>query len=185
MKTSFLPILCVLSSALAAPLGLVARETLVIENSIRTISASLQNLAAEIRALDNHRAGTPFNDHVALIKHHGDDLANSISRAAGDVRRAPNVNLNEANSLFLPVQNLADSTQRAVDAWIAAKNTVVRSGGQQVVVNIIRNQRNAGEEFTKAVVSKMPAAAAFVGQLYGDRVRASADLALRAYGERP
>jgi hypothetical protein len=182
MKASFFPLLCLVGSTLAAPVKLVSRDTEIITSSIQNIKTSTQALAAEVRSLDTHRQGTSFDSHVALIKHHGEELSRVVRGAADIIKnRAPPVTIFEATSLYLPVQQMADATATATKAWIYQKNTIVRSGGKNVVINILENLRSSADLFAKAMVSKMPMGVNWVGEIYGNVVQRSITEALDAF----
>jgi hypothetical protein len=176
-----IPLLCMLGSSIAAPVSLVARDTAIVEVSIRSVQASLQNLATLIKNLDGH-GGPKLNDQIAMITHHGEELSSTTRRGTNDIHRAPNVGLTEAPGLLPSVQGLLDATSRAIDAWIASKAIIVRSGGKDAVRRILENQKVDSQNFQKALLEKLPyAIGVTLGQSYASSVVRSIDKGISAF----
>jgi len=181
MRLSILPALFLLGGVIASPVDLASRDTLVIENSIRSIKASLENLAAEVSTLKDARDSA----HISMISHHGDELSTQMKNSARDIRAGPNVELREANKLISPIQLLTDQTQRTMTAWINKKDVIINSGGQKPVLRILKQQEIDADDLTKAMADKLPEVSRYIGQQYSQRVHSSFEMAIRAYQPGP
>jgi hypothetical protein len=174
MRPSIITTLCLFGSAIAAPVSLVPRDSMIIEISLRSVSASLQNLVTLIQGLETHK-GPNLNQHISMITHHGQELSSVMKKGANDIRRGPDATLFEATSLLGPVQQLEYATSKAVDAWIASRKTIIDSGGKYAVREILTSQQKDVDEFTQAMIKKLPFAAQYIGQTYATNVRRSID----------
>jgi hypothetical protein len=181
MRTSILPLFCMVGSIIAAPVTLVPRDAAIIEISIRSVQASLQNLATLIHGLETHK-GPDLNKHIAMITHHGQELSDTIRKGAEDIKRGPDVTLVESTALLSPVNSLLSATQTAVNAWIASKKTIENSGGKAAVRRILEVQKSDSEVFTKAMIAKMPYAVGLtVGEWYHSLVSGNIDRAINTF----
>jgi len=164
-----------LGSSIAAPVSLVARDSTIIEISVRSVQASLQNLVTLIRGLETH-VGPDLNKHISMITHHGDELSSITRRGADDIRRGPAVGLMESPGLLPSVNSLLDATSKSVDAWIASRNTIFKSGGKEAVRRILEVQKSDADRFQKAIIEKLPAAIGqTIGQTYASSVSRNID----------
>jgi len=102
-------------------------------------------------------------------------------RGTNEIRKGPNVELLEATRLLTPIQGLTDATQAATNAWITAKNTIIRSGGREVVLKILRTQESNADVYTDAMVGKLPEVSKYIGRQYSQRVRASFEQAISQF----
>jgi hypothetical protein len=173
--------MCMLGSSIAAPTSLVTRDTAMIEISIRSVQTSLQNLATLIKGLDSH-VGPKLNEHISMITHHGEELSSVTRRSTNDIQKAPNIGLTEAPGLLPSVQGLLDATSKSVDAWIASKNTILKSGGKDAVRHILENQKVDSQNFQKALVDKLPYAIGLtLGQSYATSVVKNIERGITAF----
>jgi hypothetical protein len=181
MRASILPLFCLAGSIIAAPVSLVPRDSTVIEISIRSVQASLQNLATLIHGLETHK-GPDLNKHISMITHHGQELSDTIRKGAENIRRGPDVTLIESSSLLQPVNQLLSATSTAVNAWIASKKTIENSGGKQAVRRILEVQKADSDVFTKAMIAKMPyAVGKTIGEWYASLVVVNIDRGINTF----
>jgi hypothetical protein len=181
MRASIIPLFCMVGSIIAAPASLAARDSAIVEISLRSVQASLQNLATLIHGLETHK-GPDLNKHITMITHHGQELSDTMRKATQDIRRGPDVTLVESTGLLQPVNALMSATSTAVNAWIASKKTIVDSGGKAAVRHILEVQKQDSDAFTKAMIAKMPyAVGKTIGEWYASLVSASIDRAINTF----
>jgi hypothetical protein len=168
--TSYFPLLCVFGSVFAAPINNIeARDTKAVLAAISSITKSLQEMSASINALYKN----PNNsDVVSQIKTKATSVTGEMTRGTASVAAAPAIDFFEALSLTMPLGSLGSATDAALNAWVSAKSTIIKTGGREQVLKILRDQGIAADAFTDAVVSKLPAAYKYIGKEYGDLVSA-------------
>jgi hypothetical protein len=163
-----LPLICIFSSGFAAPVKQIeARDTRVILNSISSITKSLQEESATLNALYKNPTS---NDIVKQLKSKANAVTGEMRNGAAAVKAGPNVDMLEALNLVAPLANLNIAVDTAINAWVSDKATIVRTGGKDQVLDILREQLIAAEKFTDAVVSKMPELYKYIGTQHGDSV---------------
>jgi len=177
MRASFFTAFCMLGGILASPVQLIAQDTAIIEIAIRSAQASIQNLATLIQGLETHK-GADLNRQVNMITRQGKELSQILRRGADDISKGPDVTLFESTNLLKPIQGLADSTQKAVDAWINSRNTIISSGGRDAVREILRSQEIDAQRFTEALNKKLPVVAQYIGNIYANQVKQSIERAI-------
>jgi len=180
MRASFLTAFCMLGGILASPVQSVAQDTAIIEITIRSVQASIQNLATLIQGLETHK-GPELIRQIDMIKNQGKVLSRTLRRGAEDIMAGPDVTLFESTNLLKPIQSLADSTQKAVDAWVKSRNTIVNSGGRDAVREILRSQESDAQWFTDALNKKLPIVAQYIGNIYANQVKQSIERAIGVF----
>jgi hypothetical protein len=168
--TSYLPLLCVFGNVFAAPVNNIeARDTKAVLAAISSITKSLQEMSASINALYRNPTN---NDVVSQLKVKATSVTGEMTRGTASVTAGPAIEFFEALSLTMPLGSLGSATDTALNAWLSAKNTIVKTGGREQVLRILRDQGIAADGFTDAVVSKLPQAYKYIGREYGDLVSA-------------
>jgi hypothetical protein len=165
---TLLSVLCVFSSGFAAPTSNIhARDTKVILSSITSITKSLQDESATLNALYKNPTSA---DIIRQLKSKASAVTAEMRKGASSVASGPNVDMLEALSLVGPLASLNSASETAISAWVYDKATIVKSGGKEQVIDILREQNVAADKFTDAVVGKMPELYRYVGLQYGDSV---------------
>jgi hypothetical protein len=179
MLFTSLSLICLVSSAFAAPTpntNIVARDTRVIEKSIANVQASLRATDSAVRSLSNNAAG-----NAQLVLQRGNELTTSLKQEASAIRNGPAVDFLEATMLLGAVEVLAQASESTVRSWLSVKRQVVQTKGQDAVLRILRENEVAAEEFTDAMVLKMPELAKYIGRAYGTRVKSAIQNAINGY----
>lgn len=179
MLFTHLPLVCLISSAFAAPApnaNIAARDIRVIEKSISNVQTSLKAMDAAVRSLSLNAAG---NAHTVIER--GNDLTATLKQEAAAIRKGPNVDYLEAMTLLGNVEGLAQATESTVRSWLSVKRQVIQTKGQDAVLRILRENEVAADEFTDAMVQKMPELAKYVGRAYGSRVKVAIDNAINGF----
>jgi len=165
---TYLPLICAFSSVIAAPVGnIAARDTKVVLASISSITKSLQDMTAAINALYKNPNSS---DVVRQLKSKANSVTEQMKNGAASISAGPNVDLLESTGLIMPLNSLNLATDAALNAWISAKATIVKTGGREQVLDILREQGLAADRFTDAVLGKLPELAKYIGKEYGDLV---------------
>jgi hypothetical protein len=165
---AYLPLLSVLSGVFAAPVNhLQPRDTRVILASITTITKALQDENTALTAL----ARNPNSkDVVSALISKAHAVTGELRNAASSIAAGPSVDLVEGLTLVMPLNSITTTSDAAINAWGLAKSTIVKSGGKDQVLDILREQSVAAEKFADAMVGKIPELYKYIGREYGDHV---------------
>lgn len=180
MHVSLIPLVCVFGSVLASPLDLAAQNARIIDSAVKNIQASLKGLSLAIKSLDPALRGDIVRQEQN-IERRAQDVTQVMQEGTRNVRRGPNVDPREAAALVPVIEGLTITTQETVNTWIGAKRTIVKSGGKDAVLRILRTQELAADEFTDAMLSKMPEIIKYAGRAYGQRTKTIMEAAVRDY----
>jgi len=166
--TIFLPLICAFSSVFAAPVGnIAARDTKLVLASITSITKSLQDMTAAINGLSKNPNS---NDVVRQLKTKANSVRDEMKFGAASISAGPNIDLWESTGLILPLASLNSATDTSLNAWISAKAHIVKTGGREQVLDILREHGLAADKFADAVLSKLPELAKYIGKEYGDQI---------------
>jgi hypothetical protein len=179
MLFTYLPLVCLISSTFAAPastIELAPRDVRVIDKSIQAVQASLRAMDSAVKSLTNNPLG---NAQVVLQR--GNELTSTLRQEAATIRNGPNVEYLEAMMLLGNVEGLAQASESTVRSWLSVKKQVVQTKGTDAVLRILRENEVAAEEFTDAMVQKMPEIAKYIGRAYGARVSTAIQTAINGF----
>ncbi|KAF2399030.1 hypothetical protein EJ06DRAFT_549771 [Trichodelitschia bisporula] len=149
------------------------------ETAIQQTTRGLKTLSNSLNALTARNA-----DVVSLssqIMRNGNGLTSIMREGAYQVRRGPDLNVNEALFLTQPVNDMITQTQQTTQSWSASKRIIIGSGGKTVTLNILNDHLAAAAEFSDAMVAKMPALAKSTAQLYGTRAKMLIETAINEF----
>jgi len=180
MRISLIPLVCVFGSVLASPLDLAARDVRIIDSSIKNVQVSLKGLSQAIKALDPTLRGDVVSKEQN-IEWRAQAVTQALQQGTINVRRGPSVTTTEAAALLPIVESLTLTTQETINTWIGAKKTIIRSGGKDAVLRILRTQELAADEFTDALLSKLPEIIKYAGRAYGQRTKTIMQTAITQY----
>jgi Hydrophobic surface binding protein A len=180
MRVSLISLVCVFGNVLAAPVDLAARDARVIDNSIRNVQSSLRGLSIAIKALDPTLRGDVVSKEQN-IERRAQGVTQALQEGTINVRRGPFVTATEATALVPIVESLTITTQETVNTWITAKRTIIKSGGKDAALRILRTQELAADEFTDAMLSKMPDIIKYAGRAYGQITKNILQTAITQY----
>jgi len=149
------------------------------ETAITQTTRGLKNLYNSLISLNARNA-----DVVSIsgqIIRNGNELTAIMRDGAYQIRRGPNLGLDEALFLSGPVTEMITQTQQTTQSWSASKRAIISSGGKQATLNILNDHLAASSEFSDAMVAKMPALAKTTAQLYGTRAKTLIEVAINDF----
>jgi hypothetical protein len=181
MRIPIIPLLCLASSVLALPLNnLAARDTKIIENSMRDVAASLQRLTSALQSISPRMSSQEVLQRWPTVEQRCHDVSNLLTSDARRIRMGPTVSTVESTNLLSPLNQLETATQRTVDEWIAIKPAINQRDKQSVVATLKHHEAAAGE-YADAILSRQSAVAAPAGRYFGSRMQTSIERAVSAY----
>jgi hypothetical protein len=140
------------------------RDTRPILASIASITKALQEETTALTALSRNPNS---RDVVSTLVNKAHTLTGELRNAATTVATGPNVELFEAVGLTMPLTGLNSASDAAIAAWVSAKTTIVKSGGKDQVLDILREQSVVADKYSDVVVAKMPEIYKYLGNQFG------------------
>ncbi|TLD39432.1 hypothetical protein E2P81_ATG00419 [Venturia nashicola] len=183
--TSLFGLACLTAATFAAPIEQISRGFDTFERAFSKIQTNLRGLTVAIKDLDTNsrRGGQDLSRQEQDIERRAADVTQSLRDGTNSIRRTSMLSPVETTATVGPLEELGVVTQRAVDAWIQAKPSVLRAGGRQAVLRLLTAQETATDEFVDAVNAKVPMVTIMAARLYGQRARNQVDLAIAAYNK--
>jgi hypothetical protein len=153
-----LPLVALFSGcALAAPNELAAQDSPIIDRAISRAQGALKSLETTIQVYRKK----PTENAVQQQRHINEDsqeAVNSLFQGADRIRSSPNVVATlEYSNIVIEANGLLAQLQKTVDEFVNAKNLIAVAGGQQSVLDLLKNLKASAKEFADALVSKTPA----------------------------
>jgi len=180
MRFTTLPLLCLTSSILALPVDIAARDTVLIERSMRNVADSLGRLTQALRSIDPRMPSNEVARRWPDVERRGHEVADTLASDARNIRLGPMVGAFEATNLLNPLTNLETVTDKTINEWIAIKPAInVRD--RQAVVATLKHHEAAAGEYADAILSRQSAATAPAGRFFGSRMQTSIERAVNAY----
>jgi hypothetical protein len=170
------------NTILAAPVEAATKSTAIIEASIKDVMGSLEDLATALQSLDRIvRMGGDGNHQVAEIQKYSEDVTSSLQEGTAQIKTVPSLYTYESMSMVAIVQSLTDHVQTTTSAWIAAKSSIERTGGKEHAQMILEKQAAASDEFSAAILSKMPFMAISTAKRYSTKSKSSIQQAIQTF----
>jgi hypothetical protein len=186
MRFTILPLLCLASSALALPVETAQQDSSIIERSLRSVTASLDRLSAELQAINPRMPSSEVLRRWPDVERAGHDVSQLLDRDAREIRMGPTVNAFEAASLLTPINKLSDATDRTVNEWITIKNSF-NAGDRRRVVEILKHHQASSGAYADAMLNRQQALTSLItmpaGEFFGQRAQASIQRAINAYNQ--
>lgn len=184
MQFTILPLLCLASSVLALPVESGLQDAQIIERSLRSVTASLDKLSSELRAIDPRMPSSEVQRRWPDVERVGHDVSNLLDHDAPEIRLGPSINAFEASNLLQPITKLSDATDRTVNEWIAIRGAL-NQGDRKKVVDILKHHQASSGAYADAILNRQQAITGLLtmpsGQLFGQRAQASIQRAINAY----
>jgi hypothetical protein len=171
MRLTILSFLLLSYIVLAIPVTIAVQETAVIEKWVKNVSNSLKQLSNAIQALDPDLAGDIAKQETD-IENRSLDVINSLRDGASEIKRRPMVITIEITRLVDIVESITAQTQTTMNIWANAKPIIVQAGGREPVLRILTLALKATDDFTDAIVSRLPLTGIVMGRLYAQRSKA-------------
>lgn len=165
MQLTLLPLVCMLTSVIAAPVKSAKQDTKAVELAIQHITAALTRLDASFnnintRTNNKQEQTTQVNEILNLDNF----LQSELKTGTGVIKRGGNIGPVEALTLVTPVQSITDLTSKVTDGWQGpAKAMFNKAGKRDSVLRELTNTKKASAEFSDALVSKLPYAYQYIG----------------------
>lgn len=158
------------------------QETLTLERAIKEVIDATGDLTASLQSIDRivKMGGNPTQQQREIVQY-SEDLTHNLHDGAERIKAMPALYTWESLGMMTTVQSLVDHVQSTVNAWIAAKNSIVKTGGKEVALSILQRQATASDEFSAAMMSKMPFAAVPTAMRYSSKSKSSIQQAIQAF----
>lgn len=184
----------------SAVLSLLSLSTITFAAPLNTRSTAATNIYETCTNRVNYELGilSKLLDAIVRERPEGRSLAasriteqtNHVLHASKDgastMRDAAPASIMEATALTGPLNSLTQSTDAVTKQWIKIKDIVFQMNGQQKVIGILRNMKDAAAEFTVVMNSKMPNALyKQAGQVYGNTVDQMVSEVIKQYSAPP
>jgi hypothetical protein len=159
-----------------------AQDTSTLQRAIKDVVDSTADLVVSLQSLDRivKLGGNPGPYQNEIVSF-SEDLITNLKDGAAQVKAMPALYTFESMGMLSTVQSLVDHVQKTVNAWIAAKSSIVKTGGKDAALDILQRQSVASDEFAAAIVSKMPFAAVPTAMRYSTKSKSSIQQAIQAF----
>jgi hypothetical protein len=159
-----------------------AKDTGILDRSIKDVIESMDDLVAGLRSFDRVvKRGGDSNKAADDVQRYSEDVVSTLKDGTAQVKTIAALYTYESMNMVPTVQSLTDHVQTATNAWIAAKSSVDRTGGKEMAQMILEKQAAASEEFSAAIISKMPFMAVSAARRYSTKSKTSIAQAIQAY----
>jgi hypothetical protein len=180
-------LLCLSKGVLAAPIctGSPTDPNIFVLKTNNVI-AEIDKLSAELDSIlrapieGRHAAALRIEERVGAVV--------DTSRCGTAIMRGANtLGLLDTQpyALVVPVNQLTSKTNESSKKWIKIKDIVFQMNGQQVVIGLLQNMKDAAVEFTAVMASRMPVGVKQVGEAYGMAVENMVASVIKEYQSPP
>jgi hypothetical protein len=165
MQLKFLPLVCLLTGVIAAPVKSAKQDTKSVDLAIQHISAALKRLDGAFNNLNTRTNNKQEQtSQVNEILNLDNFLQSELRTGAGVIQRGANIGPVEALTLVTPVQGITDLTTKITDGWQGpAKALINKAGKRDAVLRELTNTKKASADFSDALVAKLPYAYQYIG----------------------
>jgi hypothetical protein len=181
MRPTLLTAVCLLSSAIAAPTTLIARDTTVIERAVYRVTMSTSRLDQALRSLPQGGSSQEAARYTTNLIGLGREIIEDMNVGAREIRRGPMMGPIENVKIVDPLQNMAKWLQSAMTGWVNAKTMVTVAGRKTNVHEHLLAIAEAVTQFGDGWYNKLPIANKAMGGLMKDRHQAIIEVAVREY----
>jgi hypothetical protein len=165
MQLKFLPLVCLLTGVIAAPVKSAEQDIKPAELDIQHITAALTRLDAAFNNLNTRSNNKQEQtNQINELLNLDNFLQSELKTGTGVIKRGANIGPVEALSLVTPVQGITDLTTKVTDGWQGpAKAIINKAGKRDAVLRELTSTKIASAEFTDAMVAKLPYAYQYIG----------------------
>jgi hypothetical protein len=152
MKITYLlsSVLLAVSGVTAAPL-----DTSVIDREVTLLSITLQDMT---KIVNQYRVSPNVN--AATQQYNMEQSCRAVTDqyhiAAQKIRAGPSVSLTEFTTLQKRTEPFLQDLQNALAAFTAARNVIVKTGGQARIRSLLVQQEDGSKDWADAVIRKLP-----------------------------
>lgn len=160
--------LCVVGSALAAPVDLETRDARVIEAALKRVSTVMKDLDREMKVMApwNKRSGAdPVKQTVKLLALDW-EIGAELRASTKPVASSPSVSLIESTGLVTQINGVSTIAQSIVDGWNELKPMIKAAKKENDVYQQLKKDSIATKEFSEAMNSRMPYIAQPIGSAF-------------------
>lgn len=165
MQLTFLPLVCLLTGVIAAPVKSAKADTKAVELAIQHITAALSRLDASFNNMNTRTTNKQEQTaQVNELLNLDNFLQSELKTGTGVIKRGANIGPVEALTLVTPVQSITDLTNKVTDGWQGpAKALINKVGKRDAVLRELSNTKKASADFSDALVAKLPYAYQYIG----------------------
>ncbi|TLD36117.1 Hydrophobic surface binding protein A family protein [Venturia nashicola] len=165
MKLTLLPMACLLSSTIAAPVKTARKDTRAVDLAIQHVTAALTRLDAAFNNINSRSTNKKEQLNTANdILNINSFLQSELRTGTGVVESGGNVGPVEAVTLVTPVQKITTLTTQITDGWQGPVKKVFKAAGQRdAVLKELTTTKKASSDFADALTAKLPFAYQYIG----------------------
>lgn len=165
MKLTLLPLVCLLSSTIAAPIQKSKQDTRAVDLAIQHVTAALTRLDAAFNNMNprttNKEEQRRTADEILRINNF---LQSELRTGTDVVSRGGNIGPVEAVALTTPVQRITTLTTQVTDGWQGpAKKLFNAAGRRDAVLKELTSTKKTSSDFADALTAKLPFAYQYIG----------------------
>jgi hypothetical protein len=185
MRISILSVLaCHVCNSLAAPIPsitkeIVARDYAVVEKELTYATAATKQFT---RAINSLRPSVEDNRAQAQeIDRTGHNLVEVKRRAAEEIRKTTKLTWSDARGIQDPIALLQTATQSCMSALTTSAPTIRNLGGRESILGILEDLDEISNEFSDAIVQKIPDSVKDRGKSSGQKTKAMIAPVIQVY----
>lgn len=165
MKITLLPLICLVSSTIAAPINNAKRDLQAVDLAIQHVTAALTRLDAAFNNINTRTKNKEEqNNSVNEILNINNFLQSELRIGTGVVTRGGNIGPVEAVSLVTPIQKLTTLTTQVTEGWQGpVKKLISASGKRDTVLRELTATKKASNDFADSFTNKLPLAYQYIG----------------------
>lgn len=165
MQLTFLPLVCLLATTIAAPVKKAKQDTKAVELAIQHVTAALTRLDAAFNNVNSR--STNKQEQIANVNeilNINNFLQSELRTGTGVVKRGANIGPVEALTLVTPVNSITTLTTQVTDGWQGpAKKVFNAAGRRDDVLRELTATKKASSDFADALTAKLPYAYQYIG----------------------
>lgn len=180
MRFSIVPLLCLASTTLAAPIVNQNPAAANIVASMKNVIQSLNTLTEALKAINPRMSSEDVVSRWPRVEKACHEVSTLLSNDARAIRVGPKLAVTDAAPLLQPVDQMSQATQKTIDQWIAIK-PAINAKDKKGVVATLKHHESTANEYADAVMSVQSALNQPAGKLAGTRVSLQIGKAISAY----
>ncbi|KAE9973865.1 hypothetical protein EG328_004195 [Venturia inaequalis] len=179
MRFTIIPLLCLASTNLAAPIANDITSANIV-TSMKNVISSLNGLTDALKIINPRMSSEEVISKWPRIEKASHDVADLLSTDARYIRMGAKIAVTDTASFLQPIEQISQATQKTVDQWIAIK-PAINTRDRRGVVATLKHHVSSANEYADALMSVQSTLAQPAGKLFGTRVTSQIEKAVLAY----
>ncbi|TID15475.1 hypothetical protein E2P81_ATG07640 [Venturia nashicola] len=179
MRFNIVPLLCLASTTLAAPITNDNPSANII-TSMKNVIQSLNGLTDALKAINPRMSPEDVVSRWPRVEKACHQVSDLLSTDARYIRMGQKLAVADSPALLQPIDQINQATQRTVDQWIAIK-PAINARDRKGVVGTLKHHESTANEYADAMMSVQSTLSQPAGKLLGSRVTMQIEKAIAAY----